>query len=70
VLSVDHEEVVDKVANGYRLPLPPRCPKEVFDIMLMCWDSDPERRPHFSAIYELLSKLARESLMVMKPIEV
>ncbi len=31
--------------NGYRLPCPPNCKRDVYDVMLACWDASPKQRP-------------------------
>ncbi|KAJ1155011.1 hypothetical protein NDU88_007747 [Pleurodeles waltl] len=43
-------QVVQQVERGYRMPQPPSCPKELYDIMLECWNSVPDNRPTFETL--------------------
>eukprot|EP00128_Syssomonas_multiformis_P013493 Colp12_sorted_trinity150504_noHs@29462 len=45
-----HKEVVDKIAQGYRMPAPDGCPVEIHNIMLDCWKFKPEDRPSFKVL--------------------
>lgn len=40
-------EVLAKVEQGYRMPIPPGCPDPLYQIMLDCWRAEPEERPTF-----------------------
>ena len=42
------------VVDGARLPLPPHCPTGLYDVLLSCWELDPQRRPPFHKIHRLL----------------
>jgi fyn-related kinase len=43
-------EVLAQIEQGYRMPCPPSCPTSLYDIMLDCWQKDPERRPTFETL--------------------
>ncbi len=49
--------MIEKVTSGYRLPAPPNCPKEVYNVMLFCWESDPEKRISFAQLSPIIDKL-------------
>ena len=38
------------------MPPPADCPQEVYGIMQQCWQYDPEERPDFATIVEMLTK--------------
>jgi len=41
-------DVMKKVRDGYRLEKPEHCKRELYNIMIKCWDKSPEIRPSFS----------------------
>ena len=44
-------EVLEKLSQGYRMPMPMACPKPLYEIMLDCWKAEPERRLTFEYLY-------------------
>ena len=40
-----NEEVMAYVDQGYRLPRPPECPEQLYELMLAMWHPAPEQRP-------------------------
>ena len=44
------------VEEGARIPLKdlPGCPQYLYDIMMQCWREDPEKRPGFFKLHEIL----------------
>lgn len=45
-----------QIELGYRMPPPADCPDEVYGVMQQCWQYDPEERPDFSTILDMLTK--------------
>ena len=43
----DDHQVRQKIEKGFRPGKPELAPKELYDIMAKCWDSDPRARPDF-----------------------
>ncbi|XP_030055084.1 LOW QUALITY PROTEIN: tyrosine-protein kinase FRK [Microcaecilia unicolor] len=43
-------QVLQKLEKGYRMPRPPNCPLELYQIMLDCWKKSPEERPTFETL--------------------
>ena len=41
------DEVLEQVEQGYRMPQPPGCSDPLYQIMLECWKTKPEKRPTF-----------------------
>jgi len=50
-------ETFQKIQSGYRLPKPEYCPQEVYDLMLRCWSKNPDSRPNFEEIFDIIAKL-------------
>ncbi|XP_054467869.1 tyrosine-protein kinase JAK2a [Anoplopoma fimbria] len=42
--------LIDLLKQGYRLPAPDNCPKEIHKIMTECWSSEPTLRPTFKTL--------------------
>jgi len=47
-------ELID---SGYRMPAPDGTPDEVYQLMLRCWQYDPDDRPHFAEIHATVDLL-------------
>lgn len=43
-VGMSNKEVIDKVISGYRLEKLEKCPQEVYDIILKCWNVEPKSR--------------------------
>ncbi|XP_072296267.1 platelet-derived growth factor receptor beta-like [Eucyclogobius newberryi] len=46
-----------ELKNGKRLDKPELAPKEIFQLMIGCWQQSPDSRPLFSSLVESLGKL-------------
>lgn len=53
-------DVYDRVAGGYRMPCPPRCPAFLYRMMQRCWSAQAERRPSFSTLMRELDTASCE----------
>jgi hypothetical protein len=42
---MSNQKVWTAVIGGYRLPNPPNCPEQVYEVMLACWAAEPTARP-------------------------
>ena len=45
-----------QVEMGYRMGPPADCPSDVHAVMNQCWQYEPEERPSFAQILEMLNK--------------
>ena len=43
--------------GGYRMPSPDGAPEEMYQLMLRCWQYEPEDRPHFNEIHSSIDLL-------------
>ena len=55
--GVKNNDVIGRIENGERLPMPPNCPPTLYSLMTKCWAYDPSRRPRFT---ELKAQLRSE----------
>ncbi|XP_022111421.1 tyrosine-protein kinase receptor Tie-1-like [Acanthaster planci] len=52
--------MVGELQSGYRMPKPHHCQDELYEMMLSCWDEDPENRPTFEVISQELEGLIKK----------
>ncbi|XP_070556523.1 tyrosine-protein kinase SRK3-like [Ptychodera flava] len=55
--GMTNAEVQKFVVGGYHMPRPENCPRNLYDIMLSCWESDPTDRPSFQKLQRDLAAL-------------
>lgn len=48
--GVKNNDVIGRIENGERLPMPPNCPPTLYSLMTKCWAYDPSRRPRFTEL--------------------
>ncbi|KAH3849098.1 tyrosine-protein kinase Src42A-like isoform X2 [Dreissena polymorpha] len=48
--GMTNAEVLHQVEHGYRMPCPPGCPKNLYEIMLECWKKEEMERPTFETL--------------------
>lgn len=39
------------------MPIPDNCPEHVYELMLKCWEENPQNRPDFTTIRRKIEKL-------------
>ncbi|XP_041358012.1 focal adhesion kinase 1-like isoform X2 [Gigantopelta aegis] len=58
--GVKNNDVIGKIEAGERLPLPPGCPPSLYNLMCVCWQYEPSKRPSFADLktwlYEILDE--------------
>ncbi|XP_066151568.1 focal adhesion kinase 1 isoform X1 [Euwallacea fornicatus] len=58
--GVKNNDVIGKIENGERLPLPENCPPRLYSLMSQCWSYEPTKRPSFKDIKEILQEILLE----------
>jgi len=53
-------ELID---SGFRMPAPDSTPDEMYQLMLRCWQYEPEDRPHFAEIHGTVELLYSRCLI-------
>ncbi|XP_029431146.1 NT-3 growth factor receptor isoform X3 [Rhinatrema bivittatum] len=57
--QLSNTEVIECITQGRVLERPRVCPKEVYDIMLGCWQREPQQRLNIKEIYKILQVLGK-----------
>jgi len=62
--TLDNKETSEVVLKGEKQAKPTNCPPDMYDIMVSCWNQDPQARPDWRAIYgrieEIVASLPNE----------
>ncbi|XP_056422342.1 tyrosine-protein kinase FRK [Hyla sarda] len=48
--GMNGRQALEKLEQGYRIPKPFNCPQDLYNIMLECWNANPENRPTFETL--------------------
>ncbi|XP_070845552.1 muscle, skeletal receptor tyrosine-protein kinase [Chaetodon trifascialis] len=62
--GMGHEEVIYYVRDGHILSCPENCPLELYNLMRLCWSTQPSDRPSFSSIHRILERMHQNSLNI------
>ncbi|XP_038062509.1 tyrosine-protein kinase receptor Tie-1-like [Patiria miniata] len=49
--------MVNQLQQGYRMPKPKNCKKQLYDMMCSCWQKTPQERPAFQSLYQQLDDM-------------
>ncbi|XP_043531329.1 ephrin type-B receptor 2-like [Chiloscyllium plagiosum] len=68
--DMTNQDVINAIAQDYRLPPPMDCPTALHQLMLDCWQKDRNNRPKFGQTVNTLDKLIRNpnSLKAVTPL--
>ncbi|XP_069555354.1 platelet-derived growth factor receptor alpha [Brachyistius frenatus] len=51
----------NKIKSGYRMSKPEHAPHDVYEMMMKCWNTEPEKRPSFLGLSETVASLLPSS---------
>ncbi|XP_038052760.1 angiopoietin-1 receptor-like [Patiria miniata] len=54
--------LTSKLREGYRMPKPGNCHQDIYGLMCLCWDEDPNKRPTFTHLVSSLSQMDANKL--------
>lgn len=55
--DIESVDILTKLEEGYRMPMPKKCLPGMYAIMLQTWEMDASKRPSFSTLYDALDAL-------------
>ncbi|CAL1265166.1 unnamed protein product [Larinioides sclopetarius] len=58
--GVKNNDVIGRIENGERLPLPQNCPPHLYNLMSLCWSYEPSKRPSFKEIRRVLGEILED----------
>lgn len=58
--GVKNNDVIGRIEHGERLPLPEKCPPQLYSLMSLCWSYEPSKRPSFKDIKHVLREILEE----------
>ncbi|KRT84023.1 Immunoglobulin [Oryctes borbonicus] len=56
------ERILQKLVEGYRMDQPTYATKEIYSLMLNCWETDPLNRPTFQRLSDSIGSMLEESV--------
>ncbi|XP_038045376.1 tyrosine-protein kinase receptor Tie-1-like [Patiria miniata] len=59
-LLMNTEAIVSQLQQGYRMPKPQHCTKQLYDMMRGCWQESPKDRPNFQSLHQQLDDMLSE----------
>ncbi|TPP64853.1 Melanoma receptor tyrosine-protein kinase [Fasciola gigantica] len=58
--QIETAQVKTHILSGGRLPQPDICTLELYQVMIRCWNDDPEERPNFNELYEMFANFVQQ----------
>ena len=60
-------DLIEHLQQGHRMGKPEFCPEELYDVMKLCWESDPEKRPIFQWLEtQLENTISSKTTVIIK----
>ncbi len=60
--GVSPVEIRDMLLRGERLGRPRRCPTDMYNIMMSCWQLNAHDRPTFAQLFQRVEKVKQECI--------
>ncbi|XP_022097086.1 focal adhesion kinase 1-like isoform X2 [Acanthaster planci] len=60
--GVKNNDVIGRIENGERLPMPAGCPPTLYSVMTLCWSYEPSKRPTFQDLKLRLHEIQDEEV--------
>ncbi|KAL9964729.1 hypothetical protein ACROYT_G028409 [Oculina patagonica] len=59
--GINPREIANKLQKGYRMPKPKHVDDQLYQIMLQCWQENPNDRPTFSKLKDTITRMAQSN---------
>ncbi|XP_078379893.1 proto-oncogene tyrosine-protein kinase receptor Ret-like isoform X2 [Oculina patagonica] len=59
--GINGREIANKLQKGYRMPKPKHVDDQLYQIMLQCWQENPNDRPTFSKLKDTITRMAQSN---------
>jgi len=56
-IGMTNQEAIDAIISGYRMEPPRGCPEKIGELMRICWNKDPNKRPNFKQIFDRIQSI-------------
>ncbi|XP_072034064.1 uncharacterized protein [Amphiura filiformis] len=63
--DMETKHLAYQLTDGYRMPKPENCEDDMYQLMLQCWHEDPDARPSFKDIVDILTNMATQDKIYM-----
>ncbi|KAL9964722.1 hypothetical protein ACROYT_G028402 [Oculina patagonica] len=60
--GINPRVIANKLQKGYRMPKPKHVDDQLYQIMLQCWQENPNDRPTFSKLKDTITRMAQNAL--------
>ncbi|XP_022097194.1 angiopoietin-1 receptor-like isoform X2 [Acanthaster planci] len=55
--GIESKSLAKRLLDGYRMPKPENCADELYNLMLRCWQEEPNDRPNFGNLVQILEEV-------------
>lgn len=59
--GINGREIANKLQQGYRMPKPQHVDHQLYQIMLQCWQENPDDRPTFPSLKDTITKMIQNN---------
>ncbi|XP_044180640.1 tyrosine kinase receptor Cad96Ca-like [Acropora millepora] len=63
---IEGRKIVSLLQQGYRMPKPEHVDNDLYQIMMNCWQSEPEARPSFNDLTQQLKRMENQHKKLIK----
>jgi len=63
---MEGRKIASSLQQGYRMPKPEHVDNDLYQIMMNCWQSEPEARPSFNDLTQQLKRMENQNKNLIK----